>query len=162
MTDASPARTWLGALRRYVAATGLLDLVWEFLQLPLYTIWETGSARDQAVAVLHCTAGDILIALATLVGSLIATGSPLWPHSGAGRVGALTLGAGVVYTVWSEWLNTTIRQSWSYSELMPILPPLGTGLSPVLQWIIVPGIALAWASRTPRRGTPRSITATNA
>lgn len=31
-----------------------------------------------------------------------------------------------------------LRWSWHYSDLMPRLPFLGTGLSPVLQWLILP------------------------
>ncbi len=52
--------------------------------------------------------------------------------------------AGLAYTVFSEWLNVNVRRSWAYSDLMLILPPFGTGLSPVLQWLVVPFVAL-WA-----------------
>jgi hypothetical protein len=54
---------------------------------------------------------------------------------------------GLGYTVFSEWLNTQIRQSWSYTAAMPLLPPLGTGLTPFLQWLVVPGIALGYVRR---------------
>jgi len=30
---------------------------------------------------------------------------------------------------------------------MPLLPPLGTGLTPFLQWLIVPGIAFGYVRR---------------
>jgi len=59
----------------------------------------------------------------------------------------LTVMVGVAYTIYSEWLNTTIRQGWAYSPMMPVLPPLGTGLSPLLQWLIVPSLALSVATR---------------
>jgi len=36
----------------------------------------------------------------------------------------------------------TVRQSWAYSPLMPVLPVTGTGLAPLLQWIVVPSTAL--------------------
>jgi hypothetical protein len=54
---------------------------------------------------------------------------------------ALILGA--AYTIFSEWLNVEIRHSWSYTAAMPVLPWLGTGLTPLLQWLIVPALALA-------------------
>jgi len=54
---------------------------------------------------------------------------------------AIALGA--AYTVFSEWLNVEIRRSWSYAASMPVVPFLGTGLTPLLQWLIVPGLALA-------------------
>jgi hypothetical protein len=41
------------------------NLVWEFLHSPLYTIWETEPASFQAFAAVHCTLGDLLIAVRT-------------------------------------------------------------------------------------------------
>jgi hypothetical protein len=48
---------------------------------------------------------------------------------------------GLGYTVYSEWLNVNVRETWAYTAWMPRIPPLGTGLSPLLQWIVVPGLA---------------------
>jgi hypothetical protein len=58
--------------------------------------------------------------------------------------------------VFSEWLNAQLRQNWSYTEAMPVLLPLGTGLTPFLQWLIVPGIAFAYDGRTVKRYGPIS------
>ena len=57
---------WIAALRAYLLATAFLDLLWEAAHLPLYTIWTDGTIRDNAVAVLNCTMGDLLIALVVL------------------------------------------------------------------------------------------------
>jgi len=54
---------WLQGLRRYIAVTAIADLIWEVAHLPLYTIWNEGEPREKLFAVLHCTAGDVLIAL---------------------------------------------------------------------------------------------------
>lgn len=137
----------MAALRRYLAITLVLNLAWEAAHLPLYTIWTQGTAGSKAFAVLHCTAGDILIALSVLVGALIVTGHPTWPEQSTGRVAALTLLGGLGYTVFSEWLNVGVRQSWGYSDLMPVLRPFGTGLSPLLQWVVIPTVALWTAHR---------------
>lgn len=123
----------------------LANLAWETAQLPLYTIWGKGTAREKAFAVLHCTGGDVLIALAFLVGALVVVGDPAWPGRHFARVVALTVLGGLAYTVFSEWLNVEVRLSWAYSPYMPVLP-FGTGLSPVLQWLVVPALAL-WAAR---------------
>ena len=45
------------------------------------------------------------------------------------------------YTIFSEWLNTSVRGSWTYSDLMPVVPVIGTGLAPLLQWCVVPTLA---------------------
>ena len=58
----------------------------------------------------------------------------------------MTVAAGLAYTVFSERLNIEVRRSWAYSDLMPVLPPVGTGLAPLLQWLVVPAAALWWAS----------------
>ena len=140
-------------MRAYLAATVALNLVWEEAQMPHYTIWNEGTAGSRAFAVLHCTAGDVLIALTVLAGALILVGNTAWPTRRAGRVTAVTVAAGLAYTVFSEWLNVEVRRSWAYSDLMPTLPPFGTGLSPLLQWLVVPGAVLCLASWVGRSRT---------
>ena len=76
---------------------------------------------------------------------LAAQASPAWPESSLRSVYLAATVTGVTYTIYSEWLNTTVRQSWAYSEWMPVLPVTGTGLSPLLQWIVVPTLALWFA-----------------
>ena len=56
-------------------------------------------------------------------------------------------------TLPGEWLNVVVRQTWAYTEMMPQVPVLGTGLSPLLQWLLLPSLAL-WLARgqsMPRR-----------
>ena len=101
-----------------------------------------GHARRARLAVVHCTGGDILIAFSSLLLSLVLTGSGEWPRRRFGRVAALAVGFGVGYTIFSEWLNIVVRKSWQYSELMPVVPFIDTGLSPLLQWIIIPSLGL--------------------
>jgi hypothetical protein len=124
------------------------NLAWEFAQLPLYTIWKTGSTGEIVFAAVHCTGGDVLIATAALVAALLLAGSG-WPGAPGAyrRVAALAIGFGLAYTVFSEWLNVSVRKSWAYSELMPVVPLLDAGLSPLLQWIVLPLAAFWWAGR---------------
>lgn len=143
---------WVGALRRYVVVGAVAHLVWEIVQLPLYTLWRTGSLSEQVFAVLHCTGGDVLIAGAALLIALVFVGRSGWPADGFAKVAAVTVLIGLGYTMYSEWLNTSVRRSWAYSELMPVLPFFGTGLSPLLQWVVVPAVALSAARRGRVRG----------
>lgn len=138
---------WLGALRRYLLAIVLGNLAWEAAQLPLYTIWHESSSSEILFAVLHCTGGDILIAAMALLGALLLAGDRRWPEARFRRVAALTVLGGLAYTVFSEWLNTDIRGSWAYTEVMPRLPLIGTGVSPLAQWLVVPLAALWWSRR---------------
>ena len=58
-----------------------------------------------------------------------------------------TVVIGVSYTVFSEWLNIEIRGAWAYRDGMPVIPLLDAGLSPVLQWILVPLAGFWWTKR---------------
>jgi hypothetical protein len=139
------AGVWLLVLRQYLLFVALANLAWEVVHLPLYTLWQEGSPREIAFAVAHCTAGDVLIATASLVLALLLFGDRGWPEKGFRQVAAATLVFGLGYTVFSEWLNTEVRRSWAYSDLMPVVPVLGTGLSPLMQWIVIPLAAFQWA-----------------
>lgn len=138
---------WLGTLRIYLVISAFSHLTWETIQLPLYTIWSTATYGELAFAVLHCTGGDMLIALATLIASLFVTGGSDWPFKDFRRVAILAVFGGLAYTVFSEWLNIGVRGAWAYSDLMPTLPRIGTGLSPLLQWALIPTAALAMVER---------------
>jgi len=141
------AGTWIAALRRYALFMAPTSLVWEILQVPLYTIWRKGTLSDIAFSVVHCAVGDLLIALACLVAALILLGEPSWPRGGRVRIALAAVVFGLAYAVYSEWLNVVVRGSWAYSEHMPVVPPLGTGLSPLLQWLLLPPLGLWWARR---------------
>lgn len=134
----------LAVAARYVLVSLPAHLVWEVLQLPLYTIWYEGSPGEIAFAVMHCTGGDGLIAAGSL-GSAVALAGRRWPTADRRAVAALTIVFGMAYTVFSEWLNVSVRGSWAYAEAMPVLPWIGTGLAPLAQWLVVPLIAMAAA-----------------
>lgn len=140
-----PSSDQIGVLRRYLAASVVLHLSWEVLQLPLYTIWSEPLAR-QAFAVLHCTVGDLMIAGLSLLIALALAGKSDWPQSGLRSVWLLLLVLGVGYTLYSEWFNVNVRGSWAYGPLMPTLPLTGTGLAPLIQWLVVPTAALRAAT----------------
>lgn len=143
--------SWLSVLRWYLFALTLANLGWETAHLPLYTIWEQGSLEQLAFAVLHCTAGDMLIACASLIIALLLAGTADWPVRRFAVVAATTVLIGVSYTIFSEWLNISVRRSWAYSPLMPVIPWIQTGLSPVAQWIVLPSFGLWWARRRAAR-----------
>ena len=142
-----PLRSWI-ALAIGLAAIG--HFFWEAAQLPLYTLWRTGTPREILSALFHCTGGDILITTATFAVAAALAQHFRWPAFGWRMVfAAIILGA--TYTIFSEWLNVKIRRSWSYTAAMPVLPVLGTGLTPLLQWLIVPTLALTIVGHRYRR-----------
>jgi hypothetical protein len=64
---------WLRSLLLYVGVAVPAHLLWEILQLPLYTIWAAPPA-ERAFAIAHCTIGDAIIAASTLILALIVVG----------------------------------------------------------------------------------------
>ncbi len=124
----------------YLSVIVIGNLVWETLQLPLYAIWQDGTVLQQAIAVTHCTVGDVLIASTSLGLALLTVGSRDWPVRYFARVALVATVAGLGYTVFSEWQNVNVLGSWSYSQLMPIIAvgDAQIGVSPLLQWIVLP------------------------
>ena len=135
---------------RYLASMLALNLTWEVAQRPRYTLWAEGTLGEIAFAILHCTGGDAMIAGAALAVAILLTRSWHWPSQLWGSITMVATLIGLTYTVFSEWLNFNLRQSWNYAAAMPRLPPWGTGLAPFLQWLLLPPLAVPTA-RPPAR-----------
>ena len=126
-----------------VASAGLwsalafsLNLAWEIAHVRLYTLWTEAAGLDVAWALLHCTVGDVLIALGAFLLTAIVLGRIDWPLSRPVAGSILVVASSMAYTSWSEWYNVYRVGSWRYTELMPTI--FGIGLSPLLQWLILP------------------------
>ena len=146
---------WLAAQRIYLSAIVGGNFLWEIALLPLYTIGTTGTLGEKALAIVHCTIGDFLIALGSIGIALIVAGRRDWPVRRFWPVAAIAITLGLIYTAYSEFTNTIIRPSWEYSNLMPIVHvfDFDLGLSPIAQWIAVPSLAfwLVWRWRAQAR-----------
>lgn len=139
------SRDAIKPIAAYLVTAILGNLVWEVGQLPLYTLWWNGTDDQILKALLHCTAGDVLIAGAALTCAAAVGRFAGWPFFSL-RMKATAILLGIGYTIFSEWLNVDIRGSWAYTVSMPVVPILGTGITPILQWLIVPSVAFAAAS----------------
>ena len=131
------------ATSSFVASAGLwsalafsLNLAWEIAHVRLYTLWTEAAGLDVAWALLHCTVGDVLIALGAFLLTAIVLGRIDWPLSRPVAGTILVVASSMAYTSWSEWYNVYRVGSWRYTELMPTI--FGIGLSPLLQWLILP------------------------
>ena len=133
------------ATLRILARAGLwsglafvLNLAWEIAHVRLYTIWAAADGAGVAWALLHCSLGDVMIALAmfTLAGMVLRRSD--WPASRPRAGGAIVVIGAMAYTVWSEWHNVYRIDSWGYTAGMPLI--FGIGLSPLLQWLILPPV----------------------
>ena len=137
-----------------------LSLAWELAHAPLYTLWREAQPAYIAFSIAHCTLGDALIGGSALVVALVLGRERAFPRWRWGRVALLAAILGAGYTVFSEWMNIAILESWSYAESMPRLALGGfeIGLTPLAQWLVVPPLALYLAGKTQkwRRKPPSS------
>lgn len=134
-------------LARYVIVVIFCSLAWESLQMPLYTIWQTATALEQAADVVQCTGANVVIALSSLVLAIAVARNGSIALRRYAAVGVLASVFAVAYTVLSEWLNVHVWHVWAYSDLMPMLPGTELGLSPIVQWIVIPLAGFWWAHR---------------
>lgn len=88
-----------------------------------------------------------MIGAAALGAAVALTRARCWPEKGFAGVATVATAAGVAASAVLEWLNVEVWRNWVYAEAMPRLPLLGTGLSPVLQWLLPPPLCLLAARR---------------
>ncbi len=125
----------------------LLNFIWELLQMPLFA----GFIDVQFYqVVLHCTKatfGDVIISLAAFAGACLIARSRMWINSmtKSGVVAFLVIG--LLITIIFEILATGVLNRWQYSELMPMIPIIDVGTSPVAQWVILPLLQLWFVKR---------------
>jgi len=129
--------------RRVAACAGLwsalafvLHLTWEIAQVRLYTIWAAADGMSIAWSLLHCTLGDVMIALAMFALAGILLRRVDWPASRPWPGGAIVVIGTMAFTAWSEWYNVYRAGNWGYAASMPMI--FGIGLSPLLQWLLLP------------------------
>lgn len=120
----------------WAALAFVFNLLWEIGQVRLYTLWAAADGMTVASALLHCTLGDVLIALALFTVAGITLWRSDWPASRPWVGSAIVVIGGLAYTAWSEWFNVYRAGNWGYAESMPMI--FGIGLSPLLQWLILP------------------------
>ena len=142
------ALTWLPEFNVMLFAF-LLNYPWEIIQAPLFE-GMAGQAHWEAVKVCTRAAlGDAVIMLIAFWGVAVLDRSRTWIAEPARRNVWAFLSIGVCITVVIEWLALQgwWLASWNYSAAMPVVPGLGVGLVPVLQWLVLPPLVAALVGR---------------
>lgn len=121
-----------------------LHYVWETLHVSLYDGVAQQSHAAGVVCCLRAAAGDVMIALVSYGTVAALTRNRLWlADPRLSTVGGY-VGAGLVITVAMELLSTGAWGRWTYAPAMPTV--FGVGVSPLLQWLVLPPVAL-WLAR---------------
>lgn len=142
MTDLLPI-----SLLREIALIGLvLNAVWEFAHLTLYTCWDKWRRWQRLVYPLLAILGDALIMVGiALFAARIVGAEHLVPPDASGWLGLVATGFAV--SILLEAIAVALGL-WSYKVTMPTLR-IGTwriGLSPILQVTLLPAFSVFLAT----------------
>ena len=115
----------------------LVNFAWELIQIPLYKnpVYDINHIAFCALASL----ADVLMVLLLYFTIAIIFKSPFWVKSlkiYQVIIVALAGGAGAAL---SEKRHLLLG-SWAYSDSMPIIPFIHAGISPVLQFMLLPSL----------------------
>lgn len=124
----------------------LLHFAWEMMQVPWFEGMLEASHGTVVWLCTRATFGDVVILVVAFWGACAAVGQREWLIEGRRFPAIVTVGTGVLITVVFEWLATGVLERWSYADNMPVVPGMGIGLTPLLQWLLLPPLAL-WLTR---------------
>lgn len=136
----------------------LLNYPWEFMQAPFFEGMAVATHWDAVKVCTRATFGDAAIMLIAYWCVAVAASDRWWFRvpSRMQMLGSTT--AGVVITVAIELFATQSIDpawGWRYAEIMPIVPVVGVGLTTLLQWILLPPLAI-WFVRRQLKALPVS------
>ncbi len=113
----------------------LLNFAWEMLQMPLFE-----NMQQDLQTVIFCalaSVADVIMLLLLYYSLALVYKDPLWiKQLTAQRVIILIL-VGGVGAILAEMRHLSAG-TWAYSESMPLVPIVNAGLSPVLQFMLLP------------------------
>lgn len=141
-------RIWSWTEVRLALFGVVLHGAWEFLHSPLYEDHTIGWFYVLWTR-LHCTVGDVMILLFTFWLTSLLVGNRRWLERFQPFPVAVFTLSGMAYTTYSEWYNVYVAGHWSYTDSMPEL--LGIGVTPLLQWLILPPLIGLFLRETRRR-----------
>jgi hypothetical protein len=119
----------------------VLNATWEWIQSPFF-IDITSDLNTIIWYRIHCTLGDSLILITGYILTSFYYRNFNWVRNSNVKHHVVFVVMGVIYTLFSEYLNVYVNNSWSYSDYMPLLPFVNIGLVPLFQWIILPPIII--------------------
>lgn len=115
----------------------LLNFAWEVIQMPLYK----GASYDiQQIAfcALASMADAIMVLMICFVFALIYK-DPFWTRDLTWQRILNLMMVGGLGAIGAEIIHLS-SGNWAYARSMPIIPVVNAGLSPVLQFMILPGL----------------------
>lgn len=124
----------------------LLNYPWELMQVPLFQGMRDAAHWDAIKVCTFATLGDGVIMVLAYWGAALLVRDRRWVARPRWAPMLTMIAIGVTITVLIERLATESANpnwGWRYAENMPVVPMLGVGLTPVLQWVVLP-VVLVW------------------
>ncbi len=115
----------------------LLNFIWEVAQMPLF-----GGMVFNIENILFCALASVADAIMTLLlyfGFAFIYDKPFWIKNMTPLRTTSLIIAGGIGAILAEIRHTSLG-NWAYTESMPLLPFVNVGLSPVLQFMMLPFI----------------------
>lgn len=129
----------------------LLHFMWELLQAPFFEGMATAPHWSVVVRCARASAGDVVIACLAYAAAARWAGRRCWLAEPGRTPFRIYMIVGLAVTVFLEWVNVYVWHTWAYADQMPVL--LGIGLTPLLQWLLLPPLTLWLARRHLNLGT---------
>lgn len=127
-----------------------LHFAWEMTHAKWFATMNELPFRTATAWCLRAALSDVVIAAASYLAAAAAARNASWPRSPRALSVAIYFAVGLAITVAVErWALAAGR--WRYEAAMPTVG--GIGVTPLLQWIVVPAITLGVAHlvMSPRR-----------
>ena len=140
--------TWLPEFNVLVFAV-LLNFPWELLQVPMFEKMADAPHWETVKTCACATLGDAIIMLAAYECVTVVAGTRRWivEPDKAVITGFVSVGLSITVVLERLVLKGLWITHWSYSPLMPVVPGPKVGLTPVLQWLLLPPL-IVWFVRS--------------
>ncbi|WP_036488456.1 hypothetical protein [Myxosarcina sp. GI1] len=149
---------WLNLPELNVAVFSfLLNFLWEMQQMPFFQIPSEFTCINVVNNCTQATVGDVGISLAAFGTVVVLSKSRRWILQPNWWQVVVFVLVGIMITIIFEALATGVLDRWQYGEVMPTLPVFGTGLLPILQWLIIPPLIIWFVKRQLSSIKPKSL-----
>jgi hypothetical protein len=144
----STARGWQAVPALNVAIFALLlNLPWELWQVPLFREMPTQEHWEGVKTCTFAVAGDAGIEVAAFWAAAFAARDRRWILAPRRGIVATFVASGLAMTIIFEWFATQVFHRWAYGDRMPLIPLIGIGIVPVVQWVVIPLLCVWFVRR---------------
>ena len=131
----------------------IINYIWEMLQMPLYQNMPFNELRSWLLCFRASLGDGIIILFIWLIGYLIYRQTDWFVHKSISSL-AIILLSGTLIAIGIE-IHALSTGRWAYSNVMPLIPVIGVGLSPLLQLLLLPWMSMWAAVNTGKNSTKK-------